>query len=82
MPRSNRSTHRYAYHLVCIRNICPFLDGRTGPHPLLPGLQCWEVFNVDTRPPCCADPSPVSNICNGTFVAHQVTGLGIGEMLV
>lgn len=69
-------------HPVWIRDIGTLLYRRTCPHPLFPALEMWKRLNVDSCPTTCRNPSPVSDVGNGTFIADQVLGLGISEMLV
>lgn len=51
-------------------------------HTLLPRLQVRELINVNTRPACSSNPTPVGNISNGHMVANQVSRLGLCKVLV
>lgn len=58
------------------------LDTLTLCHTFLPRLQVGELINVNTRPACSSNPTPVGNIGNGNMVANQVSRLGLSKVLV
>jgi len=69
-------------HLIRIRDISTLLHRRTSPHAVFPSLQSREVLDVDAGPACCADPTPVGDVSDGTLVAYQIVGLAVAKVLV
>jgi len=48
---------------VRIGNMAALLYTRAGSHALFPGLEGWEIVNVDTGPARCCNPAIVADVC-------------------